>query len=50
MVLGGGVGAAKWGDISEAKIRGYDIINTRKDLETVQPGDKIWDNLVSGDL
>jgi len=48
VVLGGGFGAAKWGSINEAKIRGYDIMNTREDLENVKPGDKIWGNLVSG--
>ena len=48
VVLGGGFGAAKWGDISEAEKRGYDIMNTREDLQSVQPGDKIWGNLVSG--
>lgn len=48
VVLGGGFGAAKWGDISEAEIRGYDIINTKEDLYAVEPGDKIWGNLVSG--
>ncbi len=48
VVLGGGFGAAKWGDISEAEIRGYDIVNTREDLQSVKPGDKIWGNLVSG--
>ncbi len=48
VVLGGGFGAAKWGDIMEAEIRGYDIINTRDELNEVQPGDKIWGNLVSG--
>ncbi len=48
VVLGGGFGAAKWGDISEAKIRGYDIINTKSDLEKVKHGDRIWGNIVSG--
>ena len=48
VVLGGGFGAAKWGDITEAEKRGYEIINTREDLENVQQGDKIWGNLVSG--
>lgn len=46
VVLGVGFGAAKWGDISEAEIRGYDIINTREELEAVKPGDRIWGNLV----
>ena len=48
VVLGSGFGAAKWGDIGEAQMRGYDIINTREDLQNVKPGDKIWGNLVSG--
>lgn len=48
VVLGGGFGAAKWGDISQAEIRGYDIINTKEELNKVKPGDKIWGNIVSG--
>ena len=45
VVLGVGFGAAKWGDISEAEIRGYDIIDTQEELEAVKPGDRIWGNL-----
>ena len=48
VVLGGGFGAAKWGDISQAEIRGYEIINTKDELMEVESGDKIWGNLVSG--
>lgn len=48
VVLGGGFDAAKWGSTKDAEIRGYDIVNTRKDLENVKAGDKIWGNLVPG--
>ncbi|MBE7015862.1 MAG: hypothetical protein E7417_03455 [Ruminococcaceae bacterium] len=50
VVLSSGFGAAKWGDISEAEIRGYDIIETREDLEAIKPGDKVWGNVVDGTL
>jgi len=48
VVLGSGFGAAKWGDVTQAEIRGYDVINTREDLEAVKPGDRIWGNLLPG--
>ena len=46
VVLGAGFGAAKWGSIKEAEKRGYNIVSTREDLNAVNPGDKIWGNLV----
>lgn len=46
VVLGAGFGSAKWGTIWEAEKRGYNIINTREDLNAVKPGDKLWGNLV----
>ena len=45
VVLGVGFGSAKWGTIKEAEDRGYTIMNTKKQLENVQPGTKIWGNL-----
>lgn len=50
VVLSSGFGAAKWGDISQAEIRGYDIIETREDLEAIKPGDRVWGNVVEGTL
>lgn len=47
VVLGGGFGAAKWGSIKEAEVRGYNIIDTKEKLANVKAGDKIWGNLVS---
>ena len=46
VVLGAGFGSAKWGSISDVEKRGYNIINTREDLNAVKPGDKLWGNLV----
>lgn len=46
VVLGAGFGSAKWGSIWEVEKRGYNIINTREDLNAVKPGDKLWGNLV----
>ena len=48
VVLGGGFDAAKWGDIKEAEIRGYNIMRTKEDLLAVKPGDKLWSDIVSG--
>ena len=45
VVLGVGFDMSGWSDISEAEKRGYDIINTRADLQNVKKGDKIWGNL-----
>lgn len=50
VVLSSGFGAAKWGSISEAQVRGYDIIETREDLEAIKPGDRVWGNVVDGTL
>lgn len=50
VVLSSGFGAAKWGDISQAEIRGYDIIETREDLDAIKPGDRVWGNVVEGTL
>ena len=46
VVLGAGFGSAKWGSTWEAEKRGYNIINTREDLNAVKSGDKLWGNLV----
>ncbi len=46
VVLGTGFGKTYWGTIDDAIIRGYNVMNTREDLENVKPGDKIWGNLV----
>ena len=45
VVLGVGFDMSGGPDISEAKKRGYDIINNRTDLASVKKGDKIWGNL-----
>lgn len=47
VVLGVGFGAAKWGTIDEAVNRGYTVVNTKKQLENVQSGTKVWGNLSS---
>ncbi len=47
VVLGVGFGAAKWGTIDEAVNRGYTVVNTKKQLENVQPGTRVWGNLSS---
>lgn len=45
VVLGVGFGSAKWGSISEAVDRGYMVVNTKKQLENVESGTKLWGNL-----
>ena len=47
VVLGVGFGSAKWGTIDEAASRGYTVVNTKKQLENVQSGTKVWGNLSS---
>lgn len=44
VVLGVGFSADRWGSIDEAVKRGYTITTSRKDLENVTPGTKIWGN------
>lgn len=47
VVLGAGFGAAQWGSINEAEIRGYTVLDTMEELNAVKSGDKIWGNFVS---
>ena len=47
VVLGVGFGSAKWGNIDEAVNRGYTVVNTKKQLENVEPGTRVWGNLSS---
>ena len=43
VVLGSGYGAVKnYATIDNAVERGYKVVRTRKDLENVKPGDKLW--------
>ena len=47
VVLGVGFDMSGGVEVSDAKNRGYNIINNRTELENVKKGDKIWGNLES---